>query len=91
MNQPSILVVPPKTLKRADRLRLNKQGVTVIETNDPSGIRFMTPRSLLDGDGLAACAVMAIEEGNSGYTMKKLVKNMAAMMRQKATAAKDEI
>jgi hypothetical protein len=39
----NILIVPPGTIDKRQKLRLQTQGVTTIEIEDPSKVRLLTP------------------------------------------------
>lgn len=76
MSEPTVLFVKPKTISAADRVRLSKIGVTVIETDDPSSCKLVRPVPELAGGEILRAAARTLLHASSDYVRSTFAKNI---------------
>lgn len=60
MTEPTILFVKPKSISPSDKTQLRKAGVTVIEIEDPSSVKFVRADHELPTNMILGAAAKAI-------------------------------
>lgn len=70
MSEPLILPVKPGSISKADKAKLSKAGVIVVEHDNPSELRLLRGHSELDSNDLLSCAMKALTADEYG-TMQR--------------------
>ena len=77
---PPILFVRPKAVSEADKAKLAKAGVIVVEVPDPTAIKFMRAGYELSHSNLLSAAVKAIKASPSSSVREAFGVAICAML-----------
>lgn len=77
-----VLIIEPGIVNRAQKARMRKEGVEVVETDNPSAARFLSAAPLIDGNSMLSAAIKSIDDSFYDDVKIKFVKNLAKAVRQ---------
>lgn len=79
-----IIVVKPKSLDKESKDLLKKDGIIVIEHEDPSAVRVITQLEGLDGNDIFMCAIDAIQRSTYKESANLFGTNMLKLFKPKS-------
>lgn len=85
MSDPCVFVVKPRAISLKDKSALRKAGVIVVETDDPSSVRFIRPLAEISSTEMLRCAMKAIDDHGCDGHKKNFVKLLTEIVLSKAT------
>ncbi len=88
MSEVAILPVKPGTLTKADKAELKKAGVIVVEHENPSELRLITPTTQVSSGDMLYCAMKALR-ASTGVSAQNQRETFAVLMANLIEAAHD--
>jgi hypothetical protein len=65
MNEPTLLVVKPGSVSKADKAKLSAAGVIVLEQDDPTSLRLLKPACELTAHDLLLAAMRGVAKDST--------------------------
>lgn len=72
-DKPTVLITPPNAFSENDKANLKEAGYVVVETADPSQIKWVNQLELITGDDMVDALLWSMTQANSGPTHKGYV------------------
>ena len=87
MSDIPIIIVRTGAITAASKRKIEKAGVVVIESDDPSSIRYITAQQELSGGDMLIAAMRALRRVDNMYANSTLLKELLAALEAKREPA----